>query len=130
MALKAITMTSGIGKKAFSLVELLVAIAILSIGIITVLQAFSYSSRGAGLSFDIVNALFLAEDKMQELEFKEKEELLNFASRKVNDKKDKFSWQYSFDLDTELNLYHLNFNISWERINRQQGFNITTYLRK
>ena len=53
--------------KAFSLLELIVAVAILSVGITVVLQAISSSAAATGLSNDIINAVFLAKDKIQEL---------------------------------------------------------------
>lgn len=70
-------MTLVIGKKALSLIELLVAITILSVGIVTALQALSISSRVAGLSFKMTKEILLTEDKMQEEEFKEKRGPIN-----------------------------------------------------
>ena len=69
-------MRSVISNRAFSLIELFVAVAILAVGITTILQAMGHSARVTGLSGDIVSALLLAEDKIQELEFKEKNKLL------------------------------------------------------
>ncbi len=119
-----------IGKKAFSLIELLVAIAILSVGIVTALQALSVSSRIAALSFDLVNANFLAENKMQEWEFKEKQGLINEELPAAEEKIGKFTCQYALNnLSPDLPLYHLNFNIIWERANRQEKISLNTYLR-
>lgn len=118
------------GKRAFSLLELLVAITILSVGIVTVLQALSVSSRVAALSFDLVNANFLAENKMQEWEFKEKRGFLSKEPPAAEDKIGKFTWQYALNnLEPDLKLYHLNFNLSWERAKRQEKINLNTYLR-
>lgn len=115
---------------AFSLLELMITVAILSIGIVVVLQAFSYASRMTGLSCDIINAVFLAEDKVQELEFKEKQGLINKEPAEVKDKKDKFSWGYALSLEPDLNLYKLNFDITWQRANREEGLDLNTYLRQ
>jgi prepilin-type N-terminal cleavage/methylation domain-containing protein len=106
-----------INNKAFSLIELLVAVAILAIGIGTVLQAMAHSARVTGLSKDIVSALFLTEDKIQELEFKER------AS-------DKFAWEYALVLDADLDLYKLDLKTSWQRIGRNEEIDLETYLKK
>ena len=115
--------------RAFSLLELIISVAILSIGIIAILQAFSFSAQVTGLSCDIIKAVFLSEDKIQELELREKQKLITDEEAKDTKEKDKFNWQYAVNLAPELNLYKLNFEVSWQRRNRQEGFAITTYLR-
>jgi hypothetical protein len=107
-----------------------VAIAILSVGIILVLEALSFSARVTGLSGDIINASFLAEDKMQELDFKEKNGFISKEPELVKDKSDKFNWKYTLEFDSDLNLYKLNFDVTWTRGNRQEILNLNTYLRK
>lgn len=114
---------------AFSLLELIIAVAILSIGIIIVLEALSYSTRMAGLSCDIIDAVLLAEDKMQELEFKEEQNLTNKESGEIIGKKEGFDWKYTLNLEPDLNLYKLSFNIKWLRANREEGLDLNTYLR-
>jgi len=104
-------------------------VAILSIGIIIVLEALSYSTRMAGLSCDIIDAVLLAEDKMQELEFKEEQNLTNKESGEIIGKKEGFDWKYTLNLEPDLNLYKLSFNIKWLRANREEGLDLNTYLR-
>lgn len=115
--------------KGISLLELVITVAILSLGIIVVLEAFVFSTRATGLSCDIINAVFLAEDKIQELEFKEKQGLINQEPTPVKDKKDKFTFEYSRNLDTDLNLYKLNLDIWWQKLNREERLSLNTYLR-
>ena len=116
--------------KAFSLLELIITVAILSTGIVVVLETFSYSARMTGLSGDIINAVFLAEDKLQELGYKEKRRLIEKEPPQVKDKKDKFEWEYNISLDQDLDLYRLDFDISWQRANRQEDLQLNTYLKK
>lgn len=118
------------GNKAFSLVELIIAVAVLSIGIVALLEALSFTARLAGLSSDIVNAVFLAEDKMQELEFKESQHLLESEPQEAMGEKDKFKWEYMNNLDADLGLYKLDFNINWQRRDRQEKISLNTYLLK
>lgn len=118
-----------IKNRAFSLLELIIAIAILSAGIIIDLRALSFSARLTGISCDIVNAVFLVEDKMQELEFKEKQNLINKEPAQVKGRKNKFEWEYALNLDRDFNLYRLNFDIKWQRANRAESLKLNTFLR-
>jgi prepilin-type N-terminal cleavage/methylation domain-containing protein len=116
--------------KAFTLLELITAVAILSVGIVVVLQAISYSVRVAGLSCDFVRAAFLAEDKLQELEYKEGERRISGEAKEAQGDEDKFAWKQAIVLDDTLNLYKLDFAVSWKSQNRQEGFKVGTYLKE
>ncbi len=122
-------MTSVTGKRAFSFVELLIATAILSIGIVVVLQALSFTSRVAGVTYDIANASFLCESKMQEWEFIEKRGAIDKEPAEGTGSLGKFNWQYALNLNPELKLYYLSYNLTWERANRQEKISLDTYLR-
>lgn len=115
--------------KAFSLLELVVAVAILAIGIIVILQAFSFSARSTGIAGDIVNAVFLAKDKIQELEFKEGLGYISSEPRQAKDKAGKFTLGYALGLESDSNLYKLDLDINWRRANREEGIKLNTYLR-
>lgn len=114
--------------KAFSLLELIIAVAMLSTGIIIILQAFSFCARAAGASGDYASAVFLGEDKIQEWEFKEKQNLIK--EEVVNETADKFSLRSQTSLEPELGLYKLSLGISWERLGRSETIEINTYLQK
>ena len=118
-----------INTKGFSLLEIVTAVGVLSTGIIVILQAFAFSARVTGVSCNIINAVLLAEDKIQELEFKEGSNRLGNEPREASGKKDKFAWRYVFALDSDLNLYKLNFNVSWQNLNRTEEIKLNTYLR-
>jgi len=122
--------SSYLKNRSFSLLELIIGIAILSIGIITVLQALSFSLRAAGLSCDIIKAVFLARDKMQDLEFKEKQKLISKEPPQAQGEQDKFSWQYVLTPEADLTLYKLGLNITWQRPNREENLSLNTYLIK
>ncbi|MDP1852601.1 MAG: prepilin-type N-terminal cleavage/methylation domain-containing protein [Candidatus Omnitrophota bacterium] len=115
--------------KAFSLLELIIAVTILAAGIVVVLQALSYSARMAGLSIDTTFAALLAADKMQELDFKESQGTISGDSLQVKDKNGKFNWEYGLSLDTNLNLYKLDFNVTWQRRDREEKINLASYIR-
>jgi len=121
-------MISATGNKAFSLLELIIAVAILSIGVIVVLQAISFSARATGVSCDMINAVFLAQDKLQELELRENQGFLREENAK--DTLDKFTWEYSITADRDLDLFKVAMDLNWQRANRQENLNINTYLRQ
>ncbi|MBU0709636.1 MAG: prepilin-type N-terminal cleavage/methylation domain-containing protein [Candidatus Omnitrophica bacterium] len=115
--------------KAFSLLELLVTVAVLSVGIVAILQGISFSARLTGLSGDIVRAVFLAEDKLQELSFIEKQGLIEEIPQEINGAEGKFGWRYNLLLDSDLDLYKLNLEVSWKRSDRQEEVSLATYLK-
>lgn len=119
----------GLKNNAVSLLELIITVAILSLGITVVLQAFAFSSRATGISNDTINAAFLVQDKVQELEFKERQGLISEVPPEIKETKDKFTWQYSLILDPGLNLYKLNLDIRWQKLNREERLSLNTYLR-
>ena len=114
--------------KAFSLLELIMALAILSIGMVAVLQAFSFSAQVTGLSCDIISAVFLAEDKMQELEFQETQGSLQEAFERGES--GRFIWERSIVQEQDLDMFKADLKISWQRQGRQQALEASTYLRK
>ena len=113
--------------KGFSLLELIIATGVLSVGIIAVLQALSFSARSTGLSCDMIKAVFLAQDKLQELELNEKLNLIKEEAKQ--DEKDNFTLKYTINPQPGLNLFRLNLNINWQRGRREQELGINTYLK-
>jgi prepilin-type N-terminal cleavage/methylation domain-containing protein len=121
--------------KAFSLLELIISVAVLSIGIVIVLEAFSFSGRSTGLFCSFLKAVFLAEDNMQDLERIEKQKLLKeeeSAPIKLpeNYPDTEFTGKYDLKLDPDLKLYRLDLWITWKRLNREEKLEINTYLRQ
>ncbi len=118
-----------LNNKAFSLIELLIAAAILSTGLITIFKAFSFSAKSVGISADLTNAVFLAEEKIQELEFTRKINSTSLGQLDNNGKVGKFDWNYTASFLPDLNLYALNFDVFWRKANEARDVRIDTYLR-
>ncbi len=115
--------------QAFSLIELLIATAILSTGLIVVLRAISFSARATGVSLDLSRAIFLADDKMQELEFKNKGLLNAKEAREDRGKEDKFEYQYIIKPEPDSDLFSVEFEVSWKRANEARSVSLNTYIR-
>ncbi|MCM8780834.1 MAG: prepilin-type N-terminal cleavage/methylation domain-containing protein [Candidatus Omnitrophica bacterium] len=112
--------------RGFSLLEVTIMVAILAIGTTVVLQTISFSARMAGVSADVCEAIFLAEDIIQDLEFKEKKSLIREES--VSDRKEKFDYRYSI-ASTEPGMFKFNLDIHWQRLNRTAGLKLKGYLK-
>jgi len=104
-----------------------VAVAVLSSGVLVVLQAFSTSSRAAAISKDTMKAVLIAQDTLQEIEFKRQKNIITEGSLKG--KRDKFDWGYTIAQDPDSKLYKLDIDIAWLRAAREDKISLTTYLR-
>ena len=113
-----------------SLLEVIIAIAILSVGIVAVMEAIVFSTGAAGLSCDVVSAVFLAEDKLQELEYKEANSLISNEPEESEGTRDKFSWKRTLKLDPGVGLYVMDMEMRWKTKSRQESFGVETYFRK
>jgi len=113
-----------------SLLEVIIAIAILSVGIVAVMEAIVFSTGAAGLSCDVVSAVFLAEDKLQELEYKEVNSLISNEPEESEGTRDKFSWKRTLKLDPGVGLYVMDMEMRWKTKSRQESFGVETYFRK
>jgi hypothetical protein len=111
------------------LLELLISIAILSTGIVIILQGFTFSARAAALSSDLIQAVFLAKDKLQSLEFKENNGLTALENPDNRTTVGKFHTRFLNELNKDLSLYTFNAEISWKRSKREEKITAQTYLR-
>lgn len=116
-------------KRGFSMLELVIAIAMISISLVTVLQAFSYSTNIARLSSELENAVLLAEDKFQEFESKEQKKRLTQGYLEGKDSIGKFQRSYSLSKIPEQDMYRLDLEVSWTRSKSREKITAATYLR-
>ena len=142
-----VTMMLIIGKsnKAFTLVEIMVSISILSLGLVLILQWFAYSLNILKISQDYLAATLVLEDKIADTEIKFKED----KDRLWEGGNETFESQgMQFELSTQLipveykkelnsgeevdfkNLYNLKTNLSWLEGKRKGNIPLDTYLVK
>lgn len=101
----------------------------MSTGIVFALQALSMCTRSTAVSADITKAVFLAKDKLQELEFLEKEGKIAQIEPEAQGEYKNYRWSYQIKPDEDLSLYLLDFKINWQRQNRVEELSVRTYLR-
>jgi len=98
---------------SFSLIEVLIAIGILSTGIIFVFQSFAAALTATRLSQNITVACFLAQNKMWEIEeaLREGPDFEEEGTEKINERE--FAWSAELDTSGAGDLKPLTFRVEW-----------------
>ncbi len=118
--------------KAFTLLEVLIALAILSTAIVFIFRSFTASLSSVKFSQNITCACFFAENKIWELEQEQKARADLIESRQGNQKlqgKD-FRWAYQVERLGSSNLAYLEFIVYWQENLREKecSLEFDTYL--
>lgn len=119
-------------KRGFTLVEIMISIAILSIGLILVLQGFSYALNILRISQDNLETSLLAQEKMAELEINSKQSKGMFLKDISGDSQSdniEFRWQIRLTPDTEYeDLYAVMTTVNWKEGRRSGASIFNTYM--
>jgi len=118
--------------KAFSLLEVLITVAILSTAIIFIFRSFTASLSAVRFSQDITLACYLAEDKFWEMKQKQKKSIrpLNYEQGTEELQGRQFNWVYQTSKLEDSDLIKLQFDVSWRHKIKEKEYTITflTYL--
>lgn len=118
--------------KAFSLVEVLITVGILSTAITFIFRSFTASLNSAKFSQNITLACYLAESKLFEIEQKQKNSLPPIENEEGSQdlQGKKFNWSYEIEQTEDPNLIKLEFNVSWQEGVREKEYvlSFSTYL--
>ncbi len=115
------------GEKGFLLLELVVGIAVLAVGITLVIQAFSSAARAHAVSRNMIEAVFLLEDRMQDLGFKERRGLTGKEPAEAAGVQGRFSWKSNFIPVADTSLYLCTLSITWKETGRDYSLAANTY---
>lgn len=119
--------------KGFTLIEVIVAIAVLSITLVMVMQLFSGGLRASRASCDYTRAIVHAKDKLEEfsIEHPQSEELTHGSKTIHGSFDDGFKWEATIepyreseDSQTDLlkiNLLKIKMRVSWYKTLTQQN---------
>ena len=118
--------------KAFTLLEVLIALAILSTAIVFIFRSFTFSLSTTKFSQNITLACFLAEDKIWELEQGQMAQVEPIESQQGSEKiqgKD-FRWAYQTKKLGNSDLVYLEFIVYWQENLREKEYSLEfdTYL--
>jgi prepilin-type N-terminal cleavage/methylation domain-containing protein len=119
-------------KRGFTLIEIMMSVAILSVGLIMVLQGFSYAFNILRISRDNLETSLLAQEKMAEMEIKvkqKKDEFFKDANGELQSNNIEFKWQIRLTPDREYeDLYEAITTVSWKEGRRDGASIFSTYL--
>ncbi len=115
----------------FTLIETLVAMAILSISLVVILQLFSGGLKSSRLSDNYTRAIFHAREKMEEILLDD-----NFTDMAMEGEfSDGFEWKaqtFRFEPDQEeetklpVDIFSIKVNVSWHEGRQEKHFEIST----
>ena len=120
-------------KRGFTLIEIIISIAILSIGLILILQGFTNSLNSLRISENNLEATLIAEDIMSQMQIIAKESQGGIL-RELNGKSELSGIEFVWDTKlTELTEYEdlieALITISWKEGRRKGAVGVLTYLR-
>jgi prepilin-type N-terminal cleavage/methylation domain-containing protein len=119
--------------KGFTLIEIMISVAILSFGLILILQGFTHSLNILRISQNNLQATLLAEEEMSQLQIDAKNSkygLLTDLNGESQVDNIEFSWQTSITPDEEYeDLNKLLTTVSWKEGRRKGAVPVVTYLR-
>lgn len=118
--------------RAFSLLEVIITVAILSTAIVFIFQAFTTVLASSKFSQNITHACLLAEEKLLDIEQRQKEStaLLDPDSGIQRIGVQDFKWDFVRSQLPNSNLIEVTFTVSWQENVRKKEYSIKflTYL--
>lgn len=115
-----------LGKKGFLLLEVLVSVAVITVGLIYIIRSFSISTRAIATSRDYIKAVSLLEGKIWEYE--QAREIKSGEDKGAFEENREFEWELNAETEKETALNKTRLQVSWEERHRKQTVSLTTYL--
>ena len=122
-------------KKSFTLIEMVVAVSILSIGIVLILRSFLSSSGALGVVAGRIEALEILEAKMADLKEKAASGALEDTNSSEEAVLDRRKAVYNLRVtgmnpeETDENLKEVRISLDWQEDNKGQNEILATYLQ-
>ena len=124
-------------KKGFSLLELIIAIAVLAIGLVGVLQIFPVGLRASYRAGMMTKAAFLAQNKMEEVKMAGFEAITELPPKiPLSGTEDDFEWEIFIDelnldgLETSDDVRKITIRLKWIDRSRARSKDFITYVTK
>ena len=118
--------------KGFTLLEVLITVAILSSAVIFIFRAFGAVLNSAKFSQNISSACYLAENKIWEIRHRRAAPPKKETAAEEYSTKQRFNWRWENGDLENLGLSLLKFNVSWKERMREKDYEISlsSYLLK
>lgn len=124
-------------KKGFSLLELIIAIAVLTIGLIGVLQIFPIGLRASQRAGMITRASFLAQNKMEDIKLAGFDAMTELPPRiPLSGKDGDFEWVVKIDnvslegVESSGDMRKITVTVSWPERNATRSKDFITYVTR
>lgn len=113
--------------RAFTLIEVLITVGILSSAVIFIFRSFLTALNSVKFSQNVTRACYLAEGKIWEMR-----QYYVGGSLPQPGSIDNFKWDYKISDTTEADLKELKLDVSWKENKREGGYSLqfVTYLNQ
>lgn len=124
-------------KKGFSILELIIAIAVLTIGLVGVLQIFPVGLRASYRSGMLTKAAFLAQNKLEEVKMAGFDDIVKIPPEiPLSGEEGDFDWEIFIDaaelegLASSQDIRKVTVTVSWAERNRTRSKDFITYITR
>ncbi|MBI5093047.1 MAG: prepilin-type N-terminal cleavage/methylation domain-containing protein [Candidatus Hydrogenedentes bacterium] len=112
-------------RAGYSLLELVLAVAIFSVGVVAVLELFAACLRSSSVSLGYTQAVFLAQELLEE-EIADGGFTDTTDSGGFGDNYPSHSWSYDAEETDQEGLYQLRVVVSWTERGKTKEYELTT----
>ncbi len=124
-------------RKGFSLLELVIAIAVLAIGLVGVLQIFPVGLRASRRAGMATKAAFLGQNKLEELKTAGFDAITELPPKiPLSGTEDEFEWEISIDevdldgLESDDEIRKVTVTVDWTERNKTRSKDFITYVTR
>ena len=116
--------------KGISLLELLISITIVAVGLTVILQSLSQGALVTARANSFTEAIFLSQDILQELEYKNDTGTLITPLTEEGTLNNNFRWKYTISDAPEGPSYkQYDYSMSWKQLKRNEEIHVVGYLK-
>ncbi|MBU4312589.1 MAG: prepilin-type N-terminal cleavage/methylation domain-containing protein [Candidatus Omnitrophica bacterium] len=124
-------------KKGFSLLELIIAVAVLAIGLVGILQIFPVGLRASYRAGMVTKAAFLAQNKIEEIKISGFDAITELPPKiPLSGSEGDFEWEIAIDevdlegLESDDDIRQITVTVNWPERNRTRSKDFVTYVTR
>ena len=117
-------------KRAFTLIEVVIALLVLTIGIVGVLTVLPVALKASKRAANMIQAPFFAQEKLEELKRDGYDALANEAETACTNPKFSYKVEVGSEMSPPGNLKQVTVTISWSEGNQDYDEEFTTLITK
>lgn len=124
-------------KKGFSLLELIIAVAVLAIGLVGILQIFPVGLRASYRAGMVTKAAFLAQNKIEEVTISGFDAITELPPKiPLSGSEGDFEWEIAIEevdlegLESDDDMRQITVTVSWPERDRMRSKDFVTYVTR